>query len=219
MTGDLIVCLGFEYAEPVSAWASSYPNLTFVLVDTVVPETLPNLVSVVFAEDEAGFLAGVAAGVVTRAQVWLVYFLHYNNNMQYMIIAIFLLYIFITKCTHLVFDKRVGVLGGIEIPPVKRYFIYFSIRLFSSLLSFSYFPEFCKHACLLMCAFCRYVNGITGGVSQVCPTCKVLVEYIGSFTDEAMALPMCERMLAYGVDVIIRIFYIVFDIYMYVYNT
>ncbi len=69
MTGDLIVCVGFEYAEPVAAWAAKYANLSFILVDTAAPAVLPNLVSVTFAEDDFGYLAGVSAGVITRSQV------------------------------------------------------------------------------------------------------------------------------------------------------
>lgn len=54
-----IICVGFYWAEPLSALAPEYPDLRFVLIDSVVDA--PNVLSITFEEQEGSFLAGVMA--------------------------------------------------------------------------------------------------------------------------------------------------------------
>jgi len=54
-----IVVNGFANQGPVQEVASAFPDVRFTIIDGVVD--LPNVRSVLFAEHEAGFLAGVAA--------------------------------------------------------------------------------------------------------------------------------------------------------------
>ncbi len=55
-----IVAVGFAYAKSVQAVAAKFPNTKFAIVDDN-SITLPNVTSLVFAEEQGSFLAGVAA--------------------------------------------------------------------------------------------------------------------------------------------------------------
>ena len=61
---DNIVLIGFVNEHPVSVVAPEFPDTQFTLIDGVVDR--PNVRSVLFREDEAGYLVGVAAGLKTR---------------------------------------------------------------------------------------------------------------------------------------------------------
>lgn len=61
---DLIYGATYTFAEPIKEVAQLYPNQKFAIVDTVVDEE--NVLSILFAEHEASFLAGVAAGMATK---------------------------------------------------------------------------------------------------------------------------------------------------------
>ncbi|MCB0233018.1 MAG: BMP family ABC transporter substrate-binding protein, partial [Anaerolineae bacterium] len=81
---DMIVTVGFMMGETTAAMAEKYPDIEFAIVDNAY-ETYPdNLQGIVFREDQAGFLAGVLAGLLTES-------------------------------------KTVGIVAGMEIPPVKKY--------------------------------------------------------------------------------------------------
>jgi basic membrane protein A len=62
---DLIIGVGFLYAEPFRAATASHPEARFLLLDTELPNA-PNLRSVTFRADEGSFLAGVAAAAESK---------------------------------------------------------------------------------------------------------------------------------------------------------
>ncbi|MGY3725256.1 nucleoside-binding protein [Granulicatella balaenopterae] len=61
---DLIFGTGFKFDKSMTEVASVNPESQFVLVDSVVD--LPNVASVTFKDNEAAFLAGVAAAETTK---------------------------------------------------------------------------------------------------------------------------------------------------------
>ncbi len=56
-----IVAVGFSYADAVKEVAPQYPDLQFVIIDSVVE--LPNVQSIVFKEHEGSFLVGALAAL------------------------------------------------------------------------------------------------------------------------------------------------------------
>jgi basic membrane protein A len=61
---ELIICIGFDQADALTIIAGEYPDQKFAIVDMVV--FMPNVASLVFAENEGSFLVGVAAGLMTE---------------------------------------------------------------------------------------------------------------------------------------------------------
>lgn len=64
LVGDgakVIVGVGFMFTDPMSVVAAANPDVTFGIVDSVVD--LPNVKSLVFAEQEGSFLVGAAAAL------------------------------------------------------------------------------------------------------------------------------------------------------------
>jgi basic membrane protein A len=78
-----ILTLGFESSELVRTTALEFPDVKFTSIDGVISD-LPNVRSILFADDESGFLAGYVAGLKTRT-------------------------------------GTVGTIGGMDIPPVRRF--------------------------------------------------------------------------------------------------
>ena len=64
---DMIVTVGFTMAESTTNAARKYPQITFIGVDQYQVEVLPNLIGIIFAEDNAGFLVGALAGMMTKS--------------------------------------------------------------------------------------------------------------------------------------------------------
>jgi basic membrane protein A and related proteins len=68
----LIVTPGYKFEEAVYASQSTHEDIKFVLIDGAphkgdfVPEIKANTVSIMFAEEQAGFLAGVSAALQTQ---------------------------------------------------------------------------------------------------------------------------------------------------------
>ena len=65
---DIIVTVGVGIADETIAAAQNYPDIRFIGVQqarVVLPE-LSNFVALVFREEESGFLAGAAAGLLTN---------------------------------------------------------------------------------------------------------------------------------------------------------
>ena len=60
---DAVVALGFLMVDSMTQVAKKYPNKPFILTDGKVE--CPNVASVVFKEEEGGFLAGLLAAFVT----------------------------------------------------------------------------------------------------------------------------------------------------------
>ncbi|MET9777201.1 BMP family ABC transporter substrate-binding protein [Streptomyces sp. NPDC006367] len=61
-----VIGVGFAYGPAMKAVAEKYPDTTFGIVDSVVEGK--NVASLVFAEHEASYLAGVAAAKATRTK-------------------------------------------------------------------------------------------------------------------------------------------------------
>jgi basic membrane protein A and related proteins len=67
---DLVVAGSFLLTDPVVAVARANPATHFVLVDPIVtPPDVPNLAVLTFRSDQAAFLAGALAGMVTQTGV------------------------------------------------------------------------------------------------------------------------------------------------------
>jgi len=81
---DMIVTVGFMMGETTQKMAEKYPDIEFAIVDFAYEDYPDNLQGMVFREDQAGFLAGVLAGLMSES-------------------------------------KTVGIVAGMEIPPVKKY--------------------------------------------------------------------------------------------------
>ena len=62
---DLVIGVGFAYQEPIESVASEFPDVNFAIVDEEV-EGHDNITSLVFAEEQASFLAGAAAALTTE---------------------------------------------------------------------------------------------------------------------------------------------------------
>jgi len=60
-----LMAIGFLQEEPIRKVAAEFPHTRFTLIDGEVD--LPNVRSVRFREDEAAFLAGMAAGLATKS--------------------------------------------------------------------------------------------------------------------------------------------------------
>jgi basic membrane protein A len=100
-SGDLVIGVGFLMATPIDTIAHQFPNKKFALVDAAPTtsagksETLPNVASLFFKEQEAGCLVGAAA-----AQMEL------DGK---------------SKISKLLGKSTIGAVGGQSIPPVNRY--------------------------------------------------------------------------------------------------
>jgi basic membrane protein A len=67
-SSDLVICHGFQFSDAVKRVAPLYPKVKFAVVngDSFID---PNMSSFRFNTPETGFIAGVAAGMVTKANV------------------------------------------------------------------------------------------------------------------------------------------------------
>lgn len=63
---SLVAAVGIFANDAVRRVASRYPDVRFVLLDSVVD--LPNVMSVLFNEEEGSFYAGALAGLLTKSQ-------------------------------------------------------------------------------------------------------------------------------------------------------
>jgi branched-chain amino acid transport system substrate-binding protein len=81
---DIIVTVGFALGDSTKQAAQAHPGVKFAIVDPSYDPAMPNVMGLTFREDQAGFMAGALAGMMTKS-------------------------------------KTVGVVAGMEIPPVKRF--------------------------------------------------------------------------------------------------
>lgn len=58
--------IGFTFADPITQEAAQFPKTHFAIVDAVVDK--PNVVSLVFREEEGSYLAGLVAGRMTQVK-------------------------------------------------------------------------------------------------------------------------------------------------------
>lgn len=63
---NVIITVGFALGEATIAAAQENPDVRFIGVDQFQGETICNLTGLVFPEDQAGFLAGALAGLLTE---------------------------------------------------------------------------------------------------------------------------------------------------------
>ncbi len=61
-----IIAIGFLYAGPIKAVALDYPNVQFGIVDDASVDLL-NVASLIFAEEQGSYLAGVAAALASKS--------------------------------------------------------------------------------------------------------------------------------------------------------
>ncbi|HWH06071.1 MAG TPA: BMP family ABC transporter substrate-binding protein, partial [Gaiellaceae bacterium] len=69
---DLVVAVGFLMADAVATVAKAYPKTNFAIVDypwVALKGKPKNVRGLIFAEEEAGYLAGVAAATVSKTNV------------------------------------------------------------------------------------------------------------------------------------------------------
>jgi basic membrane protein A len=83
--------IGFTYADPITQMADQFPKTHFAIVDAVVDK--PNVVSLVFREEEGSYLAGLVAGKMTQLKT------DYTEPAQ----------------------KVVGFIGGQESPLIEKF--------------------------------------------------------------------------------------------------
>lgn len=63
----VIVTVGFALGEATTIAAQENPDIFFIGVDQFQAETLPNLVGLIFHEDQSGFLAGALAAQLSKS--------------------------------------------------------------------------------------------------------------------------------------------------------
>ena len=61
---ELVIAIGFAFADSVAATAADFPDTQFAIIDSVVDA--PNVASLVFAEHEGSALVGAAAALKTQ---------------------------------------------------------------------------------------------------------------------------------------------------------
>jgi basic membrane protein A and related proteins len=64
---DPIIAVGFAYAGSVGKVAAEYPDVHFAIVDDSSLADVPNVASLVFAEEQGSFLVGAAAALKSEA--------------------------------------------------------------------------------------------------------------------------------------------------------
>ncbi len=92
-----IFTVGFLMQDALGKEAPNYPEVKFGAIDESFESPAPNVVGILFKEQEAGYLAGVVAGLSTRSG--------YDPRLNP--------------------ENVVGFVGGMDIPPVERYEVGF----------------------------------------------------------------------------------------------
>ncbi len=64
---DMIVGVGFLMGDGIKAAATKYPNIKFAIVDFAYDPVIPNVTGIVFAEDQAGYMAGALAALMSKS--------------------------------------------------------------------------------------------------------------------------------------------------------
>ena len=64
---DVIVGVGYKLADKMLEAAENYPDVKFVMIDATYDEIPENMVTTTFDESEAGYLAGLVAGKVSKS--------------------------------------------------------------------------------------------------------------------------------------------------------
>jgi basic membrane protein A len=66
---DLIVTVGFGLGEATGLAAEKYPNIHFIGVDQFQPKSISNVTGLIFHEDQAGFMAGSLAAMLSESGI------------------------------------------------------------------------------------------------------------------------------------------------------
>jgi basic membrane protein A len=66
---NVIITVGVDLAQVTQDAAERNPNVKFIGIDQYQDRVLPNVVGMVFDDDQAGFLAGALAGLMTKSNV------------------------------------------------------------------------------------------------------------------------------------------------------
>ncbi|MFC1862552.1 BMP family protein [Thermodesulfobacteriota bacterium] len=64
---DVVVTVGFMLGDATKRMAERYPDKKFIIVDFAYNPTVKNIIGLVFAENESGFMAGALAGLMTKS--------------------------------------------------------------------------------------------------------------------------------------------------------
>ena len=66
---DMVIGVGFLMGDAVKANAAKNPNTKYAIVDFAYDPVVPNIIGLVFAEDQAGYLAGVLAASMSKSNI------------------------------------------------------------------------------------------------------------------------------------------------------
>ena len=66
---DMIITVGFMLGDATKRMAQKYPQVQFAIVDFAYDSPVANIIGLLFGEDQAGFLAGALAGMMTKAKI------------------------------------------------------------------------------------------------------------------------------------------------------
>jgi basic membrane protein A len=88
---DLVIGNSSQFQDIIKKHAPEFPDVKFAIIDSVVDE--PNVMSVVFAQNEGSFLAGAAAALFTQK----------------------------TDIANVNADKTIGWVGGMDIPVLQDF--------------------------------------------------------------------------------------------------
>lgn len=91
---DMIVGVGFAMGPTLSEAATTFPDTQFLCIDYAFTDPKPNELGILFKEQEAGYMAGVVAGTLTKEAAF---------------------------DPRINADNVIGFVGGMPIPPVQRY--------------------------------------------------------------------------------------------------
>jgi len=65
---NVIITVGFMLGDATKKMAQKHPNVNFVIVDFAYDPPVKNIIGLIFAEDQAGFLGGALAGLMTKSK-------------------------------------------------------------------------------------------------------------------------------------------------------
>ena len=66
---DLIICVGYMLANACREAAETYPDQKFAIIDDNSNEDLPNVACLMFSQQQASYLVGIVAGMMTKSNV------------------------------------------------------------------------------------------------------------------------------------------------------
>jgi len=66
---NLVIAVGFLMESAVEKVAKAFPNTNFAIIDSGPAKPIPNLKSLLFHEQDGGYIAGYLAGLVTKTNV------------------------------------------------------------------------------------------------------------------------------------------------------